>query len=667
MTTTTGGPAAGGPAARGLPASGGAVRKPPLHLRLADWIRSHEESGWRWSARIASGLPLAALVGVVIILAFHAAPAIRVNGWRFFTSSTWNPGSTYGGTVVTDGVAHPAGASYGALPIVVGTLQSSFIAVVIALPISIGAAFALTERLPRWVSRPLGFAVEVLAGIPSVIIGLWGILTLGPWLSTNVYPPIADNMPDVPILRYFRNPVGHGEGLLTAGIVLALMIVPIITATTRDLFVSVPPLPKEGAEALGMTDAEVARRVTLPWVRSGIVGATVLGLGRALGETIAVAMVSGAILGRVAPNIYGTMTTMAATIVTQLDGAQTDGTGFALSTLAELGLVLALISILVNAASHGIVVAHGSTECPGGSGMTTSALQRGPGQRSWVRAGLQFAFRAGTVLALLLILAPAAWVLIGVVRRALPHWQWDVLWTTGSDNGGGLLNAILGTLLIMVGVLILAGTIGILTGLHLAEMAKPRRNGKSGGRILRSSTEILSGFPSIVLGYVGYVALVVGLHWGFSLLAALIVVSIMVIPYIAKSTEVSLRQVPTNYREGAEALGMSTGYALRKVIFKTALPGIVTGLLLAMAIAGGETAPLLYTANWSNSVPKLALLHEPVGYLTYPVWTYYNSSEASLNYLAYDAALILIVLILVLLVASRILVARTQRHAESRG
>jgi phosphate transport system permease protein len=298
--------------------------------------------------------------------------------------------------------------------------------------------------------------------------------------------------------------------------------------------------------------------------------------------------------------------------------------------------------------------------------MATTTMYHDPSRRGGLRKVLQWSFRGSCVLALLLILVPAAWVLIGVIRRAVPHWQWNVLWTTGNSNGGGLLNAIVGSLVIMFGVLLIAGTIGILTGLHLAEMVRPRRNGKEGGTILRSVTEILSGFPSIVLGYVGYVALVVGLHWGFSLAAALLVVSVMVIPYIAKSTEGALRQVPTNYREGAEALGMSTGYALRKVIFKTALPGIVTGLLLAMAIAGGETAPLLYTANWSNQLPTAGALKEPIGYLTYPVWTYYNSSESSLNYLAYDAAVILIVLILILLVGSRVLVARTQRHSESR-
>jgi phosphate transport system permease protein len=263
-------------------------------------------------------------------------------------------------------------------------------------------------------------------------------------------------------------------------------------------------------------------------------------------------------------------------------------------------------------------------------------------------------------------MGPALWILLGVVVRAVPHWQWSVLTNPTKGTTGGLENAILGTLILMGGVLILAGSIGVMAGIHLAELAKPRRSGKQSGGFLRTCSDVLSGFPSIVLGYCGYVALVVGLHWGFSLLPALIILSIMVIPYIAKSTESALRQVPDNYREGAAALGMSMGYSMRKVVLKTALPGIVTGLLIALAIAIGETAPLIYTANFTDAIPSL--IHtEGFPYLTYAVYTFYNQPGAQAHNLAYDAALLLVIIVLVLLIVSRIMVARTQRYSESRG
>jgi len=292
--------------------------------------------------------------------------------------------------------------------------------------------------------------------------------------------------------------------------------------------------------------------------------------------------------------------------------------------------------------------------------MTT--LAAGPATRR--RRVSSTLWRVLTYLALVLIMAPAAWLLIGVLARAWSHWQWSVLWTTLTPTGGGLRDQILGTLILMVGVFIIAGTVGVMAGIHLAEMARPnKRSGRLSGP-LRTASDILSGFPSIVLGYVGYTALVVGLHWGFSLAAALIILSIMVIPYIAKTTENSLRQVPTGYREGAEALGMSMGYSLRKVVLKSALPGIVTGLLLALAIACGETAPLIYTANFAPTLPH-SLTHASFPYLTYVVFQYYNAPQANYHALSYDAALILVVIVLLLLVSSRIIVARTQRHAES--
>jgi phosphate transport system permease protein len=335
--------------------------------RIVDAFRQTEGALWQGAARVAVLLPLAALVFAITILVIKARPAIIVNGLGFLSRSKFDLGNTYATTVNhVHGVAVPLLASYGAGSLIVGTIESSFIAVIVAVPISIGAAFALTERMPRWISQPLGFFVELLAGVPSVIFGLWGILTLGPFLAEHIYPAIANHMPDVPVLDFFRNPTGHGEGLLTTGLVLGLMIVPIITATTRDLFSQVPPLPKEGAVSLGMTDWEVARRVTLPWVRTGIIGATVLGLGRAIGETIAVAMVSGSLLASVAPNAYGTFGTLAAAIVTQLDSASTDGTGFAVSTLAELGLILAVISVAVNLLARVVIRRSGRLAAPVG-------------------------------------------------------------------------------------------------------------------------------------------------------------------------------------------------------------------------------------------------------------------------------------------------------------
>ncbi len=274
-------------------------------------------------------------------------------------------------------------------------------------------------------------------------------------------------------------------------------------------------------------------------------------------------------------------------------------------------------------------------------------------------------FRGTNLLALVLILGPAIWIVVGIVSRALPHWHWSVITTPLHQTSGGLSGPIIGSLLLMLGVLVVAGSIGVMAGIHLGELAKPRPNGKTGSSILRTASEVLSGFPSIVLGYVGYVALVLGLHWGFSYLPAVLILSMMVIPYIAKSTETAMRQVPTTYREGAEALGMSMGYGLRKVVLKSAAPGIVTGLLLALAIAGGETAPLIYTAGFSPTVPH-SLTHAQFPYLTYPVFAFFQLPNKEANDLAFDAALILLVIVLILLVASRIIVARTQRFAEGR-
>ncbi len=267
-------------------------------------------------------------------------------------------------------------------------------------------------------------------------------------------------------------------------------------------------------------------------------------------------------------------------------------------------------------------------------------------------------------MALALVVIPVVWIVGGVVDRALANFHFSLLTTYPVGNAGGLLNSIEGTFVLVVGVLILAGLVGMAGGVYLAEYAPEGRGG-----ILRGASEVLAGVPSIILGYVGYVGyigIVLALHWGYSIYAGIIVLSVLVVPYITKTTEVALRNVPTSYREGGEALGMRSGYLLRKLVLRPALPGIATGLIIAVAISVGETAPLLYTAGYNEKSPTFGLHDSPVGYLTYNVLNDYNQPSAFLHQRANAAALLLILLVLVLIIVARLVVMMTQRHSPDR-
>jgi phosphate transport system permease protein len=346
---------------------GGAATPPLRRLggTLRAWIRNGDVI--RWLGRGGAVVPVLMLGFVLVTLVIKAIPAVRYSGWDFFTGTTWNFGSQYGKSVTSDGLTHLSGEKYGALPDILGTLATSAIALIIAVPVSIGAALVIVERLPRQVASLVGGFLELLAGIPSVIIGLWGALTFGPFIAHNIAPIIADHVPDWPGLGFLRGDTGSGQGLLTSGLILAVMCIPIIAATSRDLIRGVPLLPREGAIALGMSDSECARKVTLPWVGAGIVGAVVLGLGRALGETIAVAMVCGVALGSLPTNLYAGMITIAANIVQFLDTAITDPMD--ISAFAELALILMVITLSANVIARLLVRRVSGTALPVGRGL----------------------------------------------------------------------------------------------------------------------------------------------------------------------------------------------------------------------------------------------------------------------------------------------------------
>ena len=260
-------------------------------------------------------------------------------------------------------------------------------------------------------------------------------------------------------------------------------------------------------------------------------------------------------------------------------------------------------------------------------------------------------------LALAALVVPIIWIIGQVVTRAIPHFHWSFLTQPTVGNGGGLSQAVLGTLVLMAMVGVIAGVTGVGAGIYLAEYARRRS-----ASLLRGATEVLAGVPSIIVGYVGFTALAIGLKWKFSIWAAAIALTAIVIPYITKTTELALRGVPGSFREGAEALGMRDILILRRISLRAASPGIITGLIMALAISVGETAPLLYTAFWSVHNPTFGLHNSPVGYLTYPIWTFYNYPVKSATYLATESAFFLVILVGALIIASRLVSRRLSRY-----
>ena len=262
----------------------------------------------------------------------------------------------------------------------------------------------------------------------------------------------------------------------------------------------------------------------------------------------------------------------------------------------------------------------------------------------WVLCGLAF----------VIIAAPCIWLIISIFKQAWPQLGWHLLTKNTAGTGGGLKNAIEGTLVLLAGVLVVMAIVGVPAGIYIAEFA-PRRL----GRVLRFFSEVLAGMPSIIIGYVGYLAIVVGLHWGYSIYAGILALSVLVLPYVVKTTEVSLRQVPTALREGAAGLGLPRGKTTWRILMPPAIPGIMSGIIIALAISTGETAPLLFTANFSNQSPTFTLHNSPVGYLTYV--TYNNFQIPGGAPMAAAAGAVTLILLLILIIIGRLVAAWARR------
>ncbi|MBB5751143.1 phosphate ABC transporter permease subunit PstC [Prosthecomicrobium pneumaticum] len=291
---------------------------------------------FRGLTRAAALLVLVILGGVVVSLVEGSWQALSTFGLGFLATETWNP--------VTE--------KFGALAPIYGTLVTAAIAMVIAVPLGIGIAIFLTELCPRPLRRPIGIAVELLAGIPSIIYGIWGLFVFAPFLQRHIQPAIIAATKGIPGLgQLFAGPP-YGIGMLTAALILAIMVLPFIASITRDVFETVPAMLKESAFGIGCTTWEVISKVVLPYTRVGVVGGVMLGLGRALGETMAVTFVIGN-AHRIAPSLFAPGTTISATIANEFTEAVGD---VYTSSLIALGLVLFVITFIVLAAARSMLL-----------------------------------------------------------------------------------------------------------------------------------------------------------------------------------------------------------------------------------------------------------------------------------------------------------------------
>ena len=296
-----------------------------LHQRLAnqrrlDWL-------FVGTTKLFALLVLASLAGIMISLVIGAIPSMKQFGFGFFTNANWDP----------------VAGDYGALAPIYGTLVTSFIALMVAVPVSFGIALFLTELSPNWLKRPLGIAVELLAGIPSIIYGMWGLFVFAPFFGEYVQPYLIEYLGPIPVIGTLFQGAPMGIGLFTASLILAIMIIPFIASVMRDVFEITPPMLKESAYGLGATTWEVVRHVVLPYTKAGVVGGIILGLGRALGETMAVTFVIGNTFN-ISASLYNSGVSITSALANEFAEANDK---LHLSSLLYLGLILFIITFVV--------------------------------------------------------------------------------------------------------------------------------------------------------------------------------------------------------------------------------------------------------------------------------------------------------------------------------
>jgi phosphate transport system permease protein len=590
---------------------------------------------------------LAALL--VIVLTVKSWQAIETTGLGFFATTTWDP--------------EPDHRKFGALAFIYGTVATSLLAMLIAVPLGVGTAAFLSEIAPAWLRKGASFLVEMLAAIPSVVYGFWGLFILAPWIQK--------------VISALGGPNTGGIGILSASIVLSIMIVPYVAAVSFDVCRAVPQSQRAGALALSATRWQVIWRVVLPYARPGIVGGCFLALGRALGETMAVTMLIGN-RPEIKLSLFAQGNSIASVIANEFTEATYD---LYLSALVELGLVLLCVSVLVNSLARWLIwrvsrPAKTARQDPAslpeytarpGSNNHVPSLTRprsnplltvGPrAQRhaAWVNHVMTLALGlcvAFTIVPLFLILG----FLIVEGVGALDWNFFTQLPAPVGEKGGGMANAIYGSFQMVGLATAMAVPVGLLAAIFLSEYRSDRL-----GPVVRFVGELLGGVPSIVVGIFAY-AVIVKPMGHFSGWAGAFALAFMMVPIVMRASEESLKLVPPAIRNASYALGASQWQTVLRVTVPAALPAIITGVFLAIARVAGETAPLLLTAFGNNYWPKSPNDFTPS--LPVYIFNYSISAYEDWHRQAWAAALVLLVVVMLLNFGIRVVTGKRQISAS---
>jgi len=624
-----------------------------------------------WLDRIDRTLVRSAAI-FVLLIAVSLLLVLVVQGWPVLSNPAKYP-------LLTSTDWNPQQGKYGALVFVYGTLVTSLLAMLIAVPLGVSAAAYLSELAPPRLSRLCGFLLELLAAVPSVVYGFWGLFFLAPAIQAG--------------FDLVGGPNTGGNGIVAAGVILAIMILPYITAISYDVCQAVPRSQREGSLALGATRWQTIWRVVLPFARPGIAAASFLALGRALGETMAVTMLIGnqAVIDA-SPFALGD--SIASRIANQLQEADTPEFR---SALVALALVLfavtaafnVLARLLLTRLSRGPRVGKNLTPQPpslGGKGEQESEKNEavppkgeplGAGSRAvlWnrVMTVVLAACLVATVVPLFLILGyitvrgAAAVERTLFTERARPAmtdeqfaqyraWQRDEAEYPRNEIGrpvqrGGLGHAMLGSLMIVGAATLLAVPVGLLAAVFLAEARRSRL-----AVAVRFVTELLGGVPSIVIGIFAYACLVYPFwypgNFGFNGWAGAFALAVMMIPVIVRSAEESMKLVPDTIRQASYALGASKMQTTLRVILPASLPAIVTGVFLAVGRIAGETAPLLLTAGQSDFWPTSPADQTP--FLPGYIYTYSRAPYADWRDQAWGGAVVLLAVVMLVNVGIRL-------------